>query len=108
MSEQYNASFYRNSQYDNAESAAKNGGLRQLETTYGYTSTMDGMMNMRTILDCYAHNAINEFWFIWTIDGVKFPEMTYGQSIDLLDASYDYFDNGKNLKKFLASDLQPA
>ena len=105
-SHSYKASFYRNSQYDSVESAHKNGGLYHTETTYGYSSTMDCVTNMRTILECYDYNAINEFRFVWTIDGVKFPEMTYGQTVDLLDASE--FPESKKFLNFLATELQPA
>jgi len=104
MSHKYQVSFYRTSQYDNLEEAKQKHGIHHAETTYGITSTIDSFINMRAIMDCYDTNLIHEYRFIWTIDDVRFPEMSYGKSVDLLDASSD----DEKLKNFLASDLQPA
>ena len=101
MSEHYNAKFYRNSQYSSIEDAEKNGAVSHWETTYGYSGTMDCLTNVRIVLDRYDNTLLKEYRFVWNIDGVKFPEMTYGQTIDLIDASDDYFDNGKKINQFL-------
>jgi hypothetical protein len=95
MSEQYNAKFYRTNHYSCIEDAEKNGAFSYWEMTYGYSSTMDSLTNVRNVLDRYDRSLINEYRFVWTIDGVKFPEMTYGQTIDLIDASDDYFATNK-------------
>lgn len=107
MSEQYNAKFYRTAHYSCIEDAEKNGAVSSWETTYGYSSTMDCLTNARKVLDRYDNTLLNEYRFVWTIDGVKFPEMTYGQTIDLIDASDDYFDNGKKINQFLNIDKAP-
>ena len=91
MSESYNASYYRNSQYASYEEAYKNGGVFHWEETYGYSATMDSFTNAIEMLSCFDKQAIREFRFIWKIDGVLFPEMNFTESHDLLNASYDYF-----------------
>lgn len=95
MSEHYDAKFYRTAHYSCIEDAEKNGATSYWETTYGYTCTMDSLMNARKVLDRYDPSLINEYKFVWIIDGVKFPEMNYGQTIDLIDASDDYFASNK-------------
>lgn len=91
MSELYKAVYYRNSQYSSYEDAYKNGGLYNWEETYGYSATMDSFVNAIGILSCFDKDAIKEFRFIWTIDGVRHPETDYRGSQQLIEDSYDYF-----------------
>jgi hypothetical protein len=91
MSEQYQAVYYRNSQYSSYEEAYKNGGVYHWEETYGYSATTDAFINAVGMLSCLDKDAIKEFRFIWTIDGVRHPETDYRGSQQLLEDSYDYF-----------------
>jgi hypothetical protein len=52
---------------------------------------MDVFINATDLLKNYDPSAIKEFTFVWTIDGVIFPEMDYHKSFDLLNASYSGF-----------------
>jgi hypothetical protein len=93
MSEKYTAIYYRNSQYSDIETAIKNGAVYLWEVTYGYSATVDAFINAVSMLKCFDSSALSEFRFVWTIDGVKFPETDHVGSFDLLHASYNYFAN---------------
>lgn len=97
MSDTYNAVFYKNSNYSSVEEAKQVNALHGWEETYGYGSTMDAFTNVVSIMVCYDPKMIEEFTFIWTIDGYTFPEMNCTQTFDLLNASYDGFKNHKDV-----------
>lgn len=98
MSEHYEARYYRNSQYSSYEEAFKNGAVYNWEDTYGYSATKDAFVNAINMISCFDKDAINEFRFIWTIDGVRYPETNHVGSQELLDASYDYFSQDVKFK----------
>lgn len=88
MSHEYNAVYYRKSQYSSVEEAKKANALFNWHTTYGYTTTMDSFSNVVTALKCYDPDLVNEFVFLFTIDGIKYPEMDYKLVFELLHNSY--------------------
>jgi hypothetical protein len=100
MSEVYEGKFYRTTHHSSIEDAEKHGMVSVWETTYGYPATRDAFTNVIRLLSIYDPTLIKEYKFVWTIDGVKFPEMDYADSINLFDASYGYFQSGK-LKQFI-------
>jgi hypothetical protein len=57
---------------------------------------MDAFTNCIDMLQCYDPTIADEFTFIFTIDKVTFPEMNHHEVFDLLDASYDNFNDGKH------------
>lgn len=57
---------------------------------------MDSFCNSIDMLKCYDPSIVDEFVFIFTIDKVKFPEMTYKEVFELLHQSYDNFNDGKS------------
>ena len=96
MSYQYNAVYYRKSQYSSPEEAKRVNALFSWHTTYCYSNTMDSFFNSIDMLKCYDPSIVDEFVFIFTIDKVRFPEMTYREVFELLHQSYDNFNDGKN------------
>jgi hypothetical protein len=95
MSHEYECRFYRTTNHSCVEDAEKHGMVTNWETTYGYSTTMDAFTNAINLLGNYDPSLINEYAFIWTIDGVEFPAIHYAISIDLLDASANYFETEK-------------
>jgi hypothetical protein len=96
MSYQYNAVYYKKSNYSSAEEAKKHNALYSWHQTFGYSATMDAFMNAIDMMKCYDHTSVDEMAFIFTIDKVKFPEMAYREVFELLHCSYDNFNDGKN------------
>ena len=100
MSEKYNCVYYKASENPSIERALKNGQYGVWEETYGYSSTMDAFTNFISALDLFNTVYKNDLRFVWTIDGVKYPECNYEESGNLLDRSYDYFSIEKRLNQF--------
>ena len=70
--EKVEVTFYRRSQFNNYQTAYKNGGVRYMTETYGYTSTMDSLDN------CYkVAKLLGDYMDIrirMLVDGVALPE----------------------------------
>ena len=96
MSYQYDATYYKNSNYSTAEEAKAQRALYVWLTTYGYSATMDAFINSIDMLKCYDPTVVEDFTFEFTIDKVKFPAMNYREVFELLHASYDNFSDGKH------------
>lgn len=96
MSYQYDAVYYRNSNYSSIEEAREKCALYVWHTTYGYSATMDAFINAIDMMKCYDPTVVDEFTFVFTIDKVKFPPMSYKQVLELFNASYDNFNDGKH------------
>jgi len=96
MSYQYNAVYYKKSNYSSAEEANKHNALYSWHETFSYSATMDSFCNAIDLLKCYDYTAVDEMAFIFTIDKVTFPEMTYKEVFDLLHSSYNNFNDGKH------------
>ena len=61
---------------------------------------MDAFTNFISALNLFNTVYKNDLRFVWTIDGVKYPECNYEESGNLLDRSYDYFSIAKRLGQF--------
>jgi hypothetical protein len=97
MSHQYNAVYYCPSQYSSLEEATKVRGVSHWCSTYGYSSTMDSMVNIAGALSRVDPELMKDLRFVWTIDGVTFPEMNMADSYVLLDQSANEFRDHQNV-----------
>ena len=72
--ERVDVSMYRKSEYSDYETAFKNGGVRDMTETYGYSATLDSLSNCSTV--ALLLGECDDIWIRMIVDGVALSECT--------------------------------
>lgn len=84
--DQVTGEFYRKSQYSSLEEARANSGHDYMDTTFGYTSTADCLINMERVAELIDHtSATKDIMIQLRINGEVQPECPLSNAVETVN-----------------------
>lgn len=82
------AALYRASQSADLADAIRTGAAFHMEETYGYTSTLDSLINMARVANSLSFESHkDDLRIVLTVDGVDFPECSLNEAYHLINSN---------------------